>query len=35
MDMGFLLMSFQFAWPTDLYHFDRDMQFHFFLGPTF
>jgi hypothetical protein len=35
MDVGFFLASFQFAWPTDLYRFDQDMQFHFYLGPTF
>jgi outer membrane protein assembly factor BamA len=32
---GYFLMSFQFAWPTDLYSFEDDMQFHFYLGPTF
>lgn len=35
MDVGFFLASFQFAWPTNLYRFDQDMQFHFYLGPTF
>ncbi|HEX6790695.1 MAG TPA: BamA/TamA family outer membrane protein [Candidatus Krumholzibacteria bacterium] len=35
MDVGFFLASFQFAWPTDLYRFDQDMQFHFWMGPTF
>lgn len=35
MDVGYFLASFQFAWPTDLYRFDQDMQFHFFMGPTF
>ncbi|HET6350233.1 MAG TPA: BamA/TamA family outer membrane protein [Candidatus Krumholzibacteria bacterium] len=35
MDLGIFLTSFQFAWPTDLYRFDRNMQFHFWLGPTF
>lgn len=35
MDVGYFLMSFQFAWPTDLYRFDQDMKFHFALGPTF
>jgi len=35
MYVGYFLMSFQFAWPTDLYVFDQDMQFHFYLGPTF
>jgi Tol biopolymer transport system component len=35
MDVGYFLMSFQFAWPTDLYRFDDQMQFHFYLGPTF
>jgi outer membrane protein assembly factor BamA len=32
---GYFLMSFQFAWPTDFYEFADDMQFHFYLGPTF
>jgi Omp85 superfamily domain/WD40-like Beta Propeller Repeat len=32
---GYFLMSFQFAWPTDLSSFDQDMKFHFYLGPTF
>ncbi len=32
---GYFLMSFQFAWPTDLSRLENDMQFHFFLGPTF
>lgn len=32
---GYFLMSFQFAWPTDLHSFDDDMQFNFYLGPTF
>jgi outer membrane protein assembly factor BamA len=35
MYVGYFLMSFQFAWPTDFYEFADDMQFHFFLGPTF
>ncbi len=35
MYVGYFLMSFQFAWPTDLYRFDNDMQFHWYLGPTF
>jgi hypothetical protein len=35
MDVGFFLASFQFAWPTNLYRIDEDMQFHFYLGPTF
>jgi hypothetical protein len=35
MDVGYFLMNLQFAWPTDLYRFDQQMQFHFWLGPTF
>ncbi len=35
MYVGYFLMSFQFAWPTDLYVLDNHMQFHFYLGPTF
>ncbi len=35
MYMGYFLMSFQFAWPTDMYSFTDDMKFHFYLGPTF
>jgi len=35
MDVGYFLMNLQFAWPTDLYHFDQDMKFHFAIGPTF
>ena len=35
MYVGYFLMSFQFAWPTNFYEFADDMQFHFFLGPTF
>ncbi len=35
MYVGYFLMSFQFAWPTDLYRFDNGMHFHFYLGPTF
>ena len=32
---GYFLMSFQFAWPTDFSRVENDMQFHFYLGPTF
>ncbi len=32
---GYFLMSFQFAWPTDFSRVQNDMQFHFYLGPTF
>ncbi len=35
MNVGYFLMSFQFAWPTDLGRLDSDMKFHFYLGPTF
>jgi len=35
MYVGYFLMSFQFAWPTDFYEFANDMQFHFYMGPTF
>jgi hypothetical protein len=35
MDIGYFLMSFQFAWPTDLYRVDQNMKFHFAIGPTF
>jgi outer membrane protein assembly factor BamA len=35
MYVGYFLMSFQFAWPTDFYEFADDMQFHWYLGPTF
>ncbi len=35
MYMGYFLMSFQFAWPTDVSTISNDMQFHFYLGPTF
>ncbi len=35
MDVGYFLTSFQFSWPTDLYHFENEMQFHFYMGPTF
>ena len=35
MDVGYFLTSVQFAWPTDLYHFENEMQVHFYLGPTF
>jgi hypothetical protein len=35
MYVGYFLMSFQFAWPTDFYRFDNEMQFHWYLGPTF
>jgi Tol biopolymer transport system component len=35
MYLGYFLMSFQFAWPTDFYEFANDMQFHFYMGPTF
>ncbi|HEX5133681.1 MAG TPA: BamA/TamA family outer membrane protein, partial [Candidatus Krumholzibacteria bacterium] len=35
MYVGYFLMSFQFAWPTDLNRFNNDMQFHWYLGPTF
>jgi len=33
-NMGYFLLNFQFAWPTDLYT-SRDYQFHFYLGPAF
>jgi outer membrane protein assembly factor BamA len=32
---GYFLMSFQFAWPTDVSEINDDMKFHFYLGPTF
>ena len=32
---GYFLMSFQFAWPTDVGAINDDMKFHFYLGPTF
>ena len=34
MRIGYLILNFQFGWPTD---FDRtgDMMFHFFIGPQF
>lgn len=35
MYVGYFLMSFQFAWPTDLHEVSNDMQFHWYLGPTF
>jgi Tol biopolymer transport system component len=35
MYVGYFLMSFQFAWPTDFYEFADDMQFHWYMGPTF
>jgi Tol biopolymer transport system component len=35
MYVGYFLMSFQFAWPTDFYRFDNEMQFHWYMGPTF
>ena len=34
LNMGYLLLNFQFAWPTDLYT-TRDYQFHFYIGPAF
>jgi YD repeat-containing protein len=33
-NMGYVLLNFQFAWPTDLYT-TRDYQFHFYIGPAF
>lgn len=33
-NMGYMLLNFQFAWPTDLYT-TRDYQFHFYIGPSF
>jgi Tol biopolymer transport system component len=33
--MGYMLLNFQFAWPTDLQSTSRDYQFHFYIGPTF
>jgi len=35
MYLGYFLMNFQFAWPTNLERFDNEMQFHFYMGPTF
>ena len=29
MDIGYFLMSLQFAWPTDVRSINHDMQFHF------
>ncbi|MGD8414588.1 MAG: BamA/TamA family outer membrane protein, partial [Candidatus Latescibacterota bacterium] len=34
LNMGYVLLNFQFAWPTDLYT-SRDYQFHFYIGPAF
>jgi outer membrane protein assembly factor BamA len=34
LNMGYILLNFQFAWPTNL-ETTRDYQFHFYLGPTF
>jgi YD repeat-containing protein len=34
LNLGYLLLNFQFAWPTDLYT-TRDYQFHFYIGPAF
>ncbi|NIM19074.1 MAG: hypothetical protein GTO51_01670 [Candidatus Latescibacteria bacterium] len=33
-NLGFLLLNFQFAWPTDMKSVG-DNEFHFFIGPTF
>jgi hypothetical protein len=35
MYVGYFLMSFQFAWPTDVSRLQDDMQFHWYLGPSF
>jgi outer membrane protein assembly factor BamA len=35
LNIGYLLLNFQFAWPTDLQTTSRDYQFHFYIGPTF
>ncbi|MCI0451134.1 MAG: BamA/TamA family outer membrane protein [Candidatus Latescibacteria bacterium] len=32
---GYFLLSFQFAWPTDVSTINDDMKFHFYMGPTF
>jgi Tol biopolymer transport system component len=34
LNLGYVLLNFQFAWPTDLYT-TRDYQFHFYIGPAF
>ncbi len=33
-NMGYMLLNFQFAWPTDLVT-TRPYQFHFYIGPSF
>ena len=35
LNLAYFLLSFQFAWPTDLQRTTSDYQFHFYIGPTF